>query len=120
MRKRNPKVKIDANLLKELEQADKDNHELQVVFTLRPPNPEQKYLTAEQTQSIVKKLLAQVEGETGEAPRDSNVFKNLGSFVVVASANFIRKLLEQDEIASAIANRQPGSLELSSPDKNAE
>jgi hypothetical protein len=45
---------------------------------------------------------------------------NLGSFLVVASADFVRKMLEQDEIASAMANRQPDSMELSALDRRAE
>jgi ABC-type dipeptide/oligopeptide/nickel transport system permease component len=117
---KNPKVKIDSNLLKELEQAATGSHEVEAVFALRPPDPPQKYLKPEQTQSMVQNLLARVEQETAEAPQDINVFKYLGSFLVVASANFVRKMLEQDEIASAMANRQPDSMELSALDRRAE
>jgi hypothetical protein len=38
------------------------------------------------------------------------VFRNLGSFVVAAAAPFVRKLLDQEEILSATANRQSEDL----------
>ena len=117
---KNPKVKIDPNLLKELEQAATGSHEVEAVFALRPPDPPQKYLKPEQTQSMVQNLLARVEQETAEAPQDINVFKYLGSFLVVASPVLIRKLMEQHEIASAMANRQPGSMKLSASDESSE
>ena len=103
------KATTDQELLQQLEQAESGGHELQAVFALRPPDPSQKFLTPDQTLTMVENLLKRLQQETGEFPRDYNVFKNLGSFIVAASPTFINKLLEQEEIASAMANRQPGS-----------
>jgi hypothetical protein len=114
----NPDVKIDPILLQQLDQVPARDGTIEAVFVLRPPDPAQAYLTPEQTQSMVKDLLAQVERQTGESPQRYNVFKNLGSFVVDASPQFIRAMLEQDGIASAAANRQPGSAKLGSGDQN--
>ena len=108
MNTRNTKAKTDPELLRQLEQAKSGGTEVQAVFALRPPDSSQKFLTPDQTQVMVENLLRRLQQETGETPRDYNIFKNLGSFVVAASPTFIRKLLEQDEIASAVANRQPG------------
>jgi hypothetical protein len=108
MNTRNTKAKTDPELLRQLEQTASGGHEVQAVFVLRTPDSSQKVLTPDQTQAMVENLLRRLQQETGESPRDYNVFKNLGSFVVAASPTFIRRLLEQDEIASAMANRQPG------------
>jgi hypothetical protein len=103
------KAKTDQELQQQLEQTASGRQEVQAVFVLRPPGSSQKFLTPDQTLTMVENLLHRLQQETGESPRDYNVFKNLGSFVVAASPAFINKLLEQDEIASAMANRQPGS-----------
>ena len=108
MNTRNTKAKTDPELLRQLEQAKSGGNEVQAVFALRTPDSSQKFLTPDQTQAMVENLLRRLQQETGETPRDYNVFKNLGSFVVAASPTFISNLLEQDEIASAVANRQPG------------
>ena len=113
MSKGKPKPKIDPNLLRELEQTKTGDEPLEVVVALRPLDAKQAYLAPEQTQSIVKDLLARVEKETGEPPEDYNIFKYLGSFVVVASPVFIRELIKQDEIASAVPNRQSDGPEYS-------
>jgi hypothetical protein len=103
------KAKTDQELQQQLEQTASGSHEVQAVFVLRPPGSSQKFLTPDQTLTMVENLLHRLQQETGESPRDYNVFKNLRSFVVAASPAFINKLLEQDEIASVMANRQPGS-----------
>jgi hypothetical protein len=38
---------------------------------------------------------------------DVHVFRNLGRFVVAADAAFLRELLAQPEVDSAMANRRP-------------
>jgi hypothetical protein len=57
--------------------------------------------------AVTEALLDRVTRATGSEALDYNVFGNLGSFVVVAPPTFIRGLLEQPEVESAIANRQP-------------
>ncbi len=112
MSKDKPTATIDPALLKELKQA-KAGDRLEVVVALHPPDPKQAYVTPEQTQSIVEDLLARVGKTTGAKPLDYNIFKYLGSFVVVASPKFIRELVKQDEVASATLNRQPDGSDLS-------
>jgi hypothetical protein len=102
-------AKIDPVLLEQLEQAQSSGDAVEAVFTLRPADASQPVPDPEQTLATVDDLLARVEEETGQAPQAHNVFEYFGSFVVRASPLFIADLLEQDEIASATANRQPGS-----------
>lgn len=109
MNTRNLKAKTDPELLRQLEEATAGNDAVQAVFTLHPPDTSQKFIAPNQTETIVKRVLRRIQQETGESPQDLNVFKHLGSFVIAAPAAFVSKLLEQDEIASALANHQPGS-----------
>ena len=104
------RVKTDPELLRQLDAAGGDADEVQAVFSLRPGGAARLSLSPEETDATVARLLERVRRETGVAPRDCNVFRHLGAFVVAASARFVRALLEQEEIASATANRQPGSL----------
>ena len=60
--------------------------------------------------SLTQDLLARVKEQTGAEAHDYNVFRNLGSFAVVAPARFIQGLIEQPEVESAIANRQPEAV----------
>ena len=59
----------------------------------------------EAVQQIANDVLSRVERLTHESPLAYNVFTNLQSMVVQASRNFLVTLLEQPEIASALANR---------------
>jgi hypothetical protein len=59
---------------------------------------------------LTEDLLARVKEQTGAEAHDYNVFRNLGSFAVVAPARFIQALIEQPEVESAIANRQPEAV----------
>ena len=59
----------------------------------------------ETVQKLAQDVLSRVERLTHESPVAYNVFSNLQSMVVQASRTFLIALLEQPEIASALANR---------------
>lgn len=100
-------AKTDQELLKQIEDAEARQEAVQAVFSLRPPDPGARFVTPEETDELVEALLKRLADETGESPRDYNVFRNLGSFVVDASPGYVRKMMDQAEIASALANRRP-------------
>jgi hypothetical protein len=66
----------------------------------------------EDTEKMVKRVVERVQAETGKKVELLNVFRYLNSFVVSGEPEAIRSLLEQPEIASAVANHQPGKVEL--------
>jgi hypothetical protein len=101
-----PPKRIDPALLHQLDSAEKDQAEVQAVFYLRSPDPAKELVDPEEAESLANSVLQRVEQETKTQARDTHLLRNLGSLVVVAPAAFIRKLIEQDEIAAAIANRQ--------------
>lgn len=98
-------AKTHDELIRQLETAETKNHGVEAVFSIHSPDPDQKFATPEQTESVVKMLIERLEVETGESPEDYNIFKNLGTFAVAASPRFVRRIMAQSEIASALANR---------------
>jgi hypothetical protein len=58
-------------------------------------------------EELAKQLVDRAERESGAKVDDVNVFRNLASFIVRASPQIVRLLLDQPEVASAVANRQP-------------
>jgi hypothetical protein len=102
------KQRVDPELTRQLEQGAATNGPVEAVFTLRCEKSAREFLSPEETVTLAQRLLKRVSEETREEPQAVNVFRNLGSFVVVAPSRFVRRLLDQAEISSAVANRQPG------------
>jgi hypothetical protein len=102
------RLKVDPELRRQLDAARGDADLVQAVLSLRPPGAAGSAPSPEETEAMVARLLARVRQETGLGPRDYNVFRHLGAFVVAGSARFVRALMAQAEIASAQANR-PGA-----------
>src|SRR5262249_55650616 len=78
-------------------------------FSLRRA-PGQGFLPADDVEETVHRVLRRVEQEVGTPPEQVCVQKNTGYFSVSAPPKFLRKLMEQEEIATATANVQPESL----------
>jgi hypothetical protein len=96
---------LDPELLSQLQEV----RPVQAVMRLRPTIPGRSVPPPAETEATVRQLLERVQQEVGVAPRAFNIFRNLGYFVVDADSLFIRRLLAQDEIASASANRRKAS-----------
>lgn len=102
-----PAVKIDAELLRQLDSANAAQP-IEAVVTLRTPQG-LKYLSAAQTSQTVKDLIAATASGT-ESCAVKTVFPNLQSFVVTGPAHVIKAITEHADVASAIANRQVESM----------
>ena len=100
----------DPDLLRRLQEAEAVAGEVQVVFVLRPPQSRTELLTPDEIEQVTRSILERVERECGSQARALNIFRNIGSFVVQAAPAFVRKLMAQEEIASAVPNSQPGGL----------
>jgi hypothetical protein len=59
------------------------------------------------TETLARELVDRVQDSTGREAVDVHVFRNLGRFVIAADAAFLRELLAQPEVDSALANRRP-------------
>jgi len=104
MRKKQIHAKTDPELLRQLEDGAASQSLIQAVFTLR--SSEQKAVSPEQVEKLTQKVLDRVARIVGTPASEVNIFRNLGAFVVSAQAPFIRALLTDPDIASAMANRQ--------------
>jgi len=98
--------RADPELTRQLEQAAADNTPVEAVFVLRPP-PGLAAPAPTSTETLTRKLVDRVSASTGRSAQDVHVFRNLGRFVVSADPGFIRELLAQPEVDSALANRRP-------------
>ncbi len=104
----NAASKTDAQLARLLA-THPDEETIEVVCRLRSSDPKCKFPSPDETVQTAECLLKNVEQTIGVAPKDYNIFRNLGYFVVSATAPFVRKMIEQKEIASASANRRSDS-----------
>src|SRR5688572_9611830 len=100
---------IDPQLLRQVAKAATTRTSVGATLTLRSPDLNSR-LSPEQTNSIVHKLLDRIERQTHSKPKDVNVFPNIRSFAIDAAPVFLKKLIRQPEIDSAVANHQPENL----------
>lgn len=102
------RAKLDPALSRQLNSASVPTAEaVEAVVFLRPLTANQVVVPPESIEPLVHELLDRVADHLGQSPKEFNVFRNLGSFAVSASKAFLRELLEQPEVASAVASR-PG------------
>lgn len=104
----NKRKKTDPELLRQIDSVGTNDDSIQAVFSLALPI--KKLLDPKQVEETANQVLERAEKEVGSKPKDVNIFKNLGSFVVSADASFIRQIIDDPDIASAIANKQPGKI----------
>jgi hypothetical protein len=109
MAEKKPAIRIDPELVRQLDAAAEAAESVEAVFMLQSDDPSQAVPSAERTEELARLVLNRVKQRTGETEDRVNVFTQLGSFVVSASASFIREVMSEPEIAAAVANRQPGS-----------
>ena len=100
----NKKKKTDPELLRQIDSSETNDEEIQAVFSLALPM--KKLLDPAQVERTTHQVLERAEKEVGSKPKDVNIFKNVGSFVVSGDASFIRRIIDDPDIASAVANKQ--------------
>ena len=117
MAARKAPAKLDPELERLINSAAADTKTVEAVLRLRQ-DPTEIAANAEGAEAQVEEVLKRVREKAGTAAKQVNVFKNLGMFVVEAQPSFLRELVAQPEIASAIANQQPGEATTQPPVTN--
>jgi hypothetical protein len=107
-------TRTDPELIRQLNEAAVGTKPVEAVFMLRYEDPKVFAINPNHTEEVTHQVLERVKDEVGVDAQKLTVFGNLGSFVVAAPARFVRRLIEQPEIASATANRHTGG-DLDSP-----
>ena len=100
----NKKTKIDPELTRQISSVGAGNDSIEAVFSLDLPM--KKLLNPSTVEETTQKVLRRVEEEVGSKPTVVNVFENLGSFAVSAEAPFIQRIIDDPDIATAVANNQ--------------
>lgn len=98
---------LDPELVRQLSTSAADDP-VEVVVRLRT-DPGTTTPAPDETERLARQVVARTQELSGEQENAVNVFKYLGSFAISARPAFIRTLLDQPEVASALANNQPGS-----------
>lgn len=110
MPEKESKVSTDPELKLQMEAASAKDGAVEAVFILSPDNPSEVVPSPERTEELTRKLLDRVKARVGEGEKRVNIFRNMGSFAVSAHPSFLRELMSQPEIATAMANQQPGAV----------
>lgn len=104
MRKKRSQVKTDPELMRQLETTATEDELVQAVFTLRLPT--KQLLVPRRVEEVTHEVLERVSQQMGIDAAEVNIFRNLGAFAISAPSSFIRELLSEPEIASAISNEK--------------
>ena len=101
--KRSP-TKVDPELTTQLDAADPDDAPVQAVVYLRSGSKGGPAAVSKRADQVI----ASASTKAGTEPSRVNVMRYLGTVAIEAPASFVRALLDEDDIESALANVHPG------------
>jgi hypothetical protein len=102
-------AKIDPELSRQLDQAALTNSPVQAVIKVSPEESSQLVASPEHTAELANQVVGRISSKLGIQAERMTLFRNLGSFSISAAPQFVRELIDQPEVAGAIASRQPSS-----------
>ena len=101
--KRSP-TKVDPELTTQLDAADPEDASVQAVVYLRSGSKGGPAAVSKRADQVI----ASASTKAGTEPSRVNVMRYLGTVAIEAPASFVRALLDEDDIESALANVHPG------------
>jgi hypothetical protein len=105
MTDRHAKTKIDPELTRQLDDVRADDSPVQAVVYLESG----ERMSPDEVSAAADRLIESATSKAATAPSRVNVLRNLGIVAVEAPASFVRCLIEEPGVASAIANVQPSA-----------
>lgn len=105
MTDRHAKTKVDPELTRQLDDVSADDGPVQAVVYLEFG----ERMSPDEVSAAAQRLIESATSKAATAPSRVNVLKNLGIVAVEAPASFVRSLIEEPGVASAIANVQPSA-----------
>lgn len=105
MTDRHAKTKVDPELTRQLNDVSADDGPIQAVVYLESG----ERMSPDEVSAAAQRLIESATSKAATAPSRVNVLKNLGIVAVEAPASFVRSLIEEPGVASAIANVQPSA-----------
>lgn len=100
-------TKVHSELLRQLAQSD--DRPVQAVVHLCLPDKPQQIPSPDDTARLADTVLQRVQQRIGHPAIRSNVLRNLATLVVEADPAFLRSLVEQPEVFSALPNEMAES-----------
>jgi hypothetical protein len=97
-------AQIDDELVSQIRECPDDA--VEAVLMLHSADPQEPAATPEEIEPLVKRLHDRASVATGHTADQVNVFRNMGSIAIAAKGKFLQALIEQPEVASAMANRK--------------
>jgi len=97
--------RVHHDLLKQLD--GPEDRPIQAIVQLRSPRAVDVVPSPEEAGTLAAEVLGRVQARVGRSALRTNVLRNLSSVIVEASPAFVRSLLEQPEVVSAVPNRAP-------------
>lgn len=113
-----PNIPVDPELERQLSAAG-DDDAVEATFSLRPPSDENPLIDPAEVRSTVDRIIKTAQDKAGQKVRDLNVLPRIQQFVLAAPPKVMREVLKREEIASALANRQPEDLAIESVERPA-
>ena len=98
-------TRVDPELTRQLDDVSADDSPVQAVVYLEAGEG----MSPDEVSAAAQRLIESTTSKTSTAPSRVNVLKNLGVMAVEAPASFVRSLIEEPGVASAIANVQPSA-----------
>jgi hypothetical protein len=102
--------KVHPELLEQLEQAG--NKLVQAVVQLRPAKDSKSAPTPAAALVLAEKVLDRVGQKVGHGAARTNVLRNIATVVVEADSDFVRTLIAQPEVVSALPNLTKQSISI--------
>ncbi len=97
-------TKVDPELTRQLDEADPDDAPVQAVVHFRSTGKRGPAGVTE----VADAAIGSATSKAGTGPIRVNVMRYLGVMSVEAPASFVRALLDEDDVESALANVHPG------------
>jgi hypothetical protein len=98
-------TRIDPELIRQLDDVNADDGPVQAVVYLESGEG----MSPDEVSAAAQRLIESATSKAATAPSRVNVLKNLGIVAVEGPASFVRSLIEEPGVASAIANIQPSA-----------
>jgi hypothetical protein len=98
-------TRVDPELTRQLDDVSADDSPVQAVVYLESGEG----MSPDEVSAAAQRIIESAMSKAATAPSRVNVMKNLGIVAVEAPASFVRSLIEEPGVASAIANVQPST-----------
>jgi hypothetical protein len=101
---RSKETRVDPELARQLEEAGPDDGPVQAVVYLRSST---RSLNPDSVTKAAERVIESASTKAGTAPARVNVMRYIGTVAVEGPASFVRALIDENDVTSALANVHP-------------